>query len=68
MKVKNAFKWGRSYSAIPGPIDIPAGAPVEWNEKNKCFYVIPSYFDGNGILKHDAVHYWCRVEPDNVEG
>jgi hypothetical protein len=65
LKVKNAFEWHRPYSAIPGPITIPAGAPVEWNEKNKWFYVKPSFF--NGIVRHDAIYYGCRVDNNNVE-
>jgi hypothetical protein len=65
MKVKKAFVWYRGFSSI-ATVDVPAGAPVEWNEKNKCHYVIPSFFPGV-ITQHDAIHYGCRVAPDNVE-
>lgn len=64
MTVKNAFQWIRNFSA-GGPIDIPAGAPVEWHAENKAYYVQPAFFSG-AIERHDAVHYGCRVEPDNV--
>jgi hypothetical protein len=43
---------------------IPAGAPVEYSDNNKCYYVRPSNF--TGILKHDATYHGCRVASDNV--
>jgi len=64
MSVKAAFQWNRSCSCIPGAIDIPAGAPVE--QKAGGYYVSPSFFD-DAIVKHDAVHYGCRVDPNNVD-
>ena len=66
MRVKEAFVWHRSFSA-DDKMDIPAGAPVEWSEKNRCYYVVPSFFQGE-ITRHDATHYGCRVEENNVEG
>jgi len=64
MKVKTAFKWVRSFS--PGPaVEVPAGAPVEWNSKNRQHYVVPSFFPG--VLRNDADFYGCRVQADNVE-
>jgi hypothetical protein len=68
MKVKNAFQWQRSFSAA-GPIEIPAGAPVEWSAKNQQHYVKPSFFSKQGqiIAAHDATHYGCRVAKDNVD-
>ena len=64
MKTKAAFTWPRGFSST-GPLEVPAGAPVEWHEANKCFYVKPSFFEG-AILQHDAEHYGCRVDADNV--
>lgn len=66
MRVKTSFQWHRNFSA-GGPVKVEAGAPVEWHVKNKCFYVKPNYFEPDSILRHDAVHYGCRVRPDNVE-
>jgi len=65
MKTIRPITWTRTFSA-GGPIEIPAGAPVEWHPKNKCYYIAPRYFSGS-IEHHDAVHYGCRVEPDNVD-
>jgi hypothetical protein len=67
MKVKNDFKWVRVFSADPLPVNIPAGAPVEYHKANNCFYVCPSFFKDDVILKHDAAYYGCRVPSDNVE-
>jgi hypothetical protein len=69
MKVKNAFQWYRSYSASPEPVEIPAGAPVEYNKKNKQHYVKPSFFKEQGQLVEadDATYYGCRVARDNIE-
>jgi hypothetical protein len=64
MKVKRAFKWVRVFSTDPEPVDIPAGAPVEYRG---IFYVKPEFFADNAILKHDATFYGCRVDSDNVE-
>jgi len=64
MKVKTAFKWVRVFSAGPA-ITVPAGAPVEWNPKNKQHYVVPSFFPEP--LRNDADLYGCRVQADNVE-
>jgi pyruvate formate-lyase activating enzyme-like uncharacterized protein len=76
MKVKNNFTWHRGFSAVPDGIEIKAGAPVEWNEKNKCYYVCPSYFKPvvvhgksfKSIEQDDAEYYGCRVDSKNVEG
>jgi hypothetical protein len=67
MKVQYAFKWIRNFSADPDPIEIPAGAPVEYSFKNKQHYIKPEFFKANSILYHDATHYGCRVDEDNVE-
>lgn len=63
IKTKEDFTWKRTFSAIKEVI-VKAGAPVEWNAKNKCFYVIPSHF--GGIFEHDAKYYGCRVVVSNV--
>jgi len=71
---KAAFKWVRTFScAGSGTVEIPAGAPVEWNSNNQCYYVSPVFFNpvGKGhtaqnILEHDAIHYGCHVSPDNI--
>ena len=65
MKTKNSFIWERNFSAI-GAIEIPAGAPVQWHERNKCFYVDPDFFEKDSILRHDAIHYGCQVSKDNI--
>jgi hypothetical protein len=69
MKVKNAFQWHRGYSAIPGPVEVPAGAPVEFNKKNNQHYVKPGFFRNQGMLieAHDATYHGCPVASDNVE-
>jgi hypothetical protein len=67
MKVKYAFKWIRNFSADSDPIEIPAGAPVEYSFKNKQHYVRPEFFSKSPILHHDATHYGCRVDEDNIE-
>lgn len=64
MKVKKAFVWNRTCSCIPGGIEIPAGAPV--GIQNKEYWVHPNFFQ-DAIVKHDAIHYGCRVAPDNVD-
>ena len=64
MKVKTAFRWIRVFSAGPA-VEVPAGAPVEWDPKNKQHFVVPSFF--SGILRSDADIYGCRVNVDNVE-
>jgi hypothetical protein len=71
MKVKSAFVWHRNFSSIE-TVDVPAGAPVHWHEENKFHYVTASFFhvpgtQGVSITEHDAIHYGCRVAPDNVE-
>ena len=65
MKTIRPITWVRNFSA-GGPIEIPAGAPVEWHDKNKCYFIDPNYFE-SPIERHDAVHYGCRVESDNVD-
>ncbi len=66
MKVKKAFQWRRRFSAIPGPIDIPAGAPV--HKSKGLFWLVPSFFDAKSqsVEHSDAEHYGCEVAPDNV--
>lgn len=56
--------WERQFSAT-GAVVVPAGAPVEFIKENSQHYVKPSFFDDK-ILRHDAAHYGCRVDPDNV--
>jgi hypothetical protein len=65
MKVtKHAITWERNFSAT-GAVVVPAGAPVEFIERDNQYFVQPSFFDDK-ILRHDAAHYGCRVDPDNV--
>ena len=64
METKHAMVWERKFSAT-GHVIVPAGAPVEFSEMNNQHYIRPSFFDDK-ILRHDAVHYGCRVKPDNV--
>jgi hypothetical protein len=66
MKTKESFSWARTFSST-GSIEVPAGAPVEYNAINKAYYVKPTYFS-NLIHQHDAIHYGCRVDPANIEG
>jgi hypothetical protein len=66
MKTKHTLTWERIFSAA-GPVEVPAGAPVEWNEKNKTYYVQPAFFQSNSIMVHDATHYGCRVALNNVD-
>ena len=66
MKTKKEFTWNRSCSCLPrnqAKVVIPAGAPVE--ERDGQFYVCPSFFS-DAIVRHDAIHYGCRVKADNV--
>jgi hypothetical protein len=64
MKTKKAFEWARGYSAIPGTITIPAGAPVE--KRNGDYFITPARFPEGSILRHDATYYGCRVQPENI--
>lgn len=63
-RVKQAFQWRRSFSAMPQPVEIPAGAPVELSQG--AYWVQPVHF-GDEILRHDAAYHGCPVTPDNVE-
>jgi hypothetical protein len=65
MKTKQALLWRRACT-LEGSIEVPAGTPVEYCVKNNHFYIRPSFFE-DAILRHDAMHYGCTVEPDNVE-
>ena len=64
-KTKREFEWNRSYSAIPGAILIPAGAPVV--QTYGIYYVSSGFFLPDKILQHDATYYGCHVNKDNVE-
>jgi hypothetical protein len=68
-RVKTGFEWHRSFSCIPGPVPVAAGAPVQWHEENKTYYVDPRYFaaEGRTIEALDASSYGCAVARDNVE-
>jgi hypothetical protein len=69
LKVKEPFIWPRGCSCLPresAQVLIPAGAPVGWNKKNQQHYVKPSFFKDDAIVRHDAVYYGCRVNPNNV--
>jgi len=70
MKTKVDFLWYRSYSVVPGGIAIPAGSPVEYHRRDayrdNTFWINPSLFKDDSILKHDAIYHGCRVAPDNV--
>ena len=68
MKVKKAFTWHRSFSALPDAVEVPAGATAHFSKKCDCFFVDPGNFPEGSIEKHDAIHYGCRVDPDNLEG
>lgn len=68
MKTIREFVWPRGCSCLPreeAQVTIPAGAPVR--EYNGEFYVEPSFFKDDEIVRHDALFYGCRVSPDNVE-
>lgn len=65
MKTKKSFLWHRSYSAFPGDIEIPAGTPVQYFRGQ--WWVHPIQFPAGSIEQHDALHYGCRVESNNVE-
>lgn len=64
--VKNSFEWTRPFSAMPGTVHIEAGAHVELEDGR--FYVSAAHFASKGMLieTHDASHYGCLVQPDNV--
>jgi len=69
MKTKEAFTWVRSCSCLPpehAKVEIPAGAPVHYNEKNDAYYVDASFFKDDSIVQHDATYYGCNVEKTNV--
>lgn len=69
LSVKRDFIWPRSFASGPASmreVKIKAGAPVE--KKNGDYFVAPSYFSGDSILKHDATYYGCRVSKENVDG
>lgn len=66
-KVKHSFIWRRVCSALPAPlafVEVPAGAAVE--KQGSEWFVSPSVFADDDIVKHDAEYYGCRVAPDNV--
>ena len=65
LKVKNSFQWERSYSAIPYPVEIPEGAPVQ-EDATGTYWLDPSYFQGKPIEQTDATYYGCRIDPANV--
>jgi len=46
---------------------VPPGTACEWNTKNQCYYVKPRFFPSGSIRRHDAVHYGCRVEAENIK-
>lgn len=69
MKVKHSFVWRRVCSALPAPaslVEVPAGAPVE--KQGGEWFVVPSVFEDDEIVRHDAEYYGCRVAPENVTG
>jgi hypothetical protein len=65
MKTKNSFIWERVFSST-GPVTIAAGAPVKYSKECKCYFVQPSFFSEDSILKHDATYHGCRVDLQNV--
>ena len=70
MRTKRAFVWTRTCSCLPPEftkVIIPSGAPVQYNEDNKAYYIEPGFFKNDAIVLHDATYYGCRVDPDNVE-
>jgi hypothetical protein len=69
LSVKRDFTWPRSFASGPASVrevKIKAGAPVE--KRNGDYFVAPSYFNGDSLLKHDATYYGCRVAKDNIDG
>jgi len=69
MKTKHAFIWPRGCSALPrehAQVEVPAGAPVQYNKANQAYYVLPGFFK-DAIVRHDATYYGCEVKPNNVE-
>ena len=70
-RTKRAIQWYRSYSVIPGPIDIPSGAPVvkapAADGTPGLFWIDDKFFKDDCILRHDAATHGCRVYPENVE-
>lgn len=71
LRTKRVITWNRSYSAIPGPIVIPAGAPViqgpAADGTPDLYWVKPAFFKDDALVRHDATTHGCRVDPDNVE-
>jgi hypothetical protein len=68
MKTLRPIEWYRAHSCIPGPVMVPAGAPVDLDTKDNQHYVSAGFFRSRGMLieAHDATFYGCRVSPDNV--
>jgi hypothetical protein len=69
MKVKNEFVWPRGCSCLPrehAQVIIPSGAPVKETYPGD-FFVNPSFFKEDAIVRHDATYHGCRVKPENVE-
>ena len=48
-------------------ITVPSGTACEWNTKCQCYFVKPKFFAKNSMARHDAVHYGCRVETNNIK-
>ena len=47
---------------------VPVMSPVEWNEKNKTYYINPSCFMPNTLERHDATYYGFPVNIEDVYG
>lgn len=44
---------------------VPAGSPVEVLDGR--FFVKPSVFPKDSMMRHDATYYGCIVDPKNVK-
>lgn len=65
--VKTAFEFTFGPACGSYSVTIPSGAPVQWHEENRCYYVNPSHFADNGFVKHDATYYGVKVKSENVQ-
>jgi hypothetical protein len=65
MRTKEPMIWDRVFAADDA-MEIPAGTPVEWHEKNKAYYVKPEFFADKDVLPQDAIYLGCKVASNNV--
>jgi len=72
LRTKRAIQWHRSYSALPGAIEIPAGAPVikgpAADGSSDHYWLDPSFFAKEACIERsDAAIHGCEIDADNVE-